>query len=38
MKYLPEILWLASWPVMVWIAWRVCFRAIRKFEKRQQEG
>lgn len=44
MKYLNEILWLISWPVMIWISFKISIWAIRKYEssvnssKKEQEG
>ena len=32
--YLAEILWLASWPVFIYIAYRVVFWGVKKFEKK----
>jgi hypothetical protein len=32
MKYLHEILWLASWPVVIWVAYKLSFWAIRRYE------
>jgi hypothetical protein len=38
MKYLSEILWLLSWPVLIFAAWQLCAFAVRKFEKREKEA
>ena len=36
MKYINEILWLASWPVIIYVAYRICFWAIKRYEKKQE--
>jgi hypothetical protein len=31
--YLKEILWLVSWPVLIWFAYKMVRFAINKFDK-----
>ncbi len=37
MKYLPEILWLAAWPLVIWITYIISRWLIRCFEQKQAE-
>ncbi len=30
--YIKEILWLASWPVLIYVSYRLAYFAINKFE------
>lgn len=33
--YLKEILWLISWPVLIYISYRLVLVALKKFEKKE---
>ena len=32
MEYLSSILWLCSWPVVIYISYKLIFRNIKKFK------
>lgn len=36
MKYINEILWLASWPAIIYVAYKICFWAIKRYENKQE--
>ena len=38
MKYLHEILWYLSWPVVIVISWQAVKWALNKFEKANREN
>lgn len=38
MKYISEILWLLSWPVLMYVSYRLSVWAIKLWEKKQPEG
>jgi len=31
--YLTEIIWLISWPVFIWVSYKLSVLAIKRFEK-----
>jgi len=31
--YIAEIIWFLSWPVMMWVAYKLSFAAIKKFDE-----
>ena len=35
--YIREILWLLSWPVLIYVSYRIILLAIAKFEKNLKE-
>ncbi len=37
MKYISEILWLLSWPVLMYISYKLSVWAIKLWEKKQPE-
>ncbi len=37
MKYLHEILWLVSWPVIIWVTFRVSFWVIKRYEAKRKK-
>jgi hypothetical protein len=37
MKYISEILWFASWPVLIYISYLLSVWAIKYLEKKQPE-
>lgn len=37
MKYISEILWLLSWPVLMYVSYRLTVWAIKHWEKKQPE-
>ena len=37
MMYTTEILWLISWPVIIWLSYKVVRLALNKFEKQEQK-
>lgn len=37
MKYLSEILWLLSWPVLIYVSYKLSVWAIKYWEKKQPE-
>ncbi len=36
MTYLTEILWLLSWPVLIYISYRLVLLSLRKFEAKEK--
>jgi hypothetical protein len=34
--YIKEILWLVSWPVLIYLSYKLAFIAIKSFEKNQE--
>jgi hypothetical protein len=36
--YLTEILWLALWPVLIFVSYRLVLLALKKFEKKNAEA
>ncbi|MGE0076856.1 MAG: hypothetical protein AB7S48_03255 [Bacteroidales bacterium] len=37
MKYISEILWLLSWPVLIYVSYKLSVWAIKYWEKKQPE-
>jgi hypothetical protein len=35
---LQEIIWLATWPVFLWISYRASLYAIKRYEEQNQEA
>ncbi len=33
MTYLTEILWLISWPVIIWVSYKLSVFAVKKFDE-----
>lgn len=33
MKYISEIIQLVSWPILIYVSYRLCLWAIKKFEE-----
>ncbi len=33
MIYLTEILWLISWPVLIWVSYKLSVWAVKKFDE-----
>ncbi|HQK38306.1 MAG: hypothetical protein ACPLXM_10915 [Bacteroidales bacterium] len=38
MKYLPEILWLLSWPAMILVSYWLIQYVLKLFEKKEQDA
>jgi len=38
MIYLPQILWLLTWPMLIYISYRISILALRYFETKQKSG
>lgn len=34
MKYLPQILIFLAWPVFIYLSYKLCFWAVKKFENK----
>lgn len=34
MKYLPEIIWLITWPLLMWISYLIISKIIKKYEQK----
>lgn len=37
MKYITEIAWLLSWPVLIYVSYRLAAWAVGRWEKKQPE-
>lgn len=35
MKYLNEIMWLVSWPLLIYFGFKLCELAIKKYQKKE---
>lgn len=34
MKYLPQILTFLAWPVFIYLSYKICFLAVKKYEEK----
>ncbi len=35
MQYLTEIIWLITWPILIWISYKLSIFAVTKLEKKE---